>query len=279
MGCDKIMGTYITVATVRRTCGIESAEINDTDVEAVITEVESQVPRYFNTVFVPTEKIEVRDGDGTNRIILHNNPVLSVRELKIDGSTEDPANLNIYKGSGKIELSTSATSSTFTYGSKKIAIKYIYGFLEESSTSTTTSAAEVAGTDVSVAVGSITGFADNDWIEIYGMDGHREVAQINGTPALGAIILDKLVQTHESGSTVVKLEISTNFKKLMNLIAGIALVARIVGASYDEITGYNISEFRVQKGEPYTQWRETANQFIRERDELMKIIKPRPCIM
>ena len=62
----------------------------------------------------------------------------------------------------------------------------------------------------------------------------------------------------------------------MNLIASIALVARIVGESYTDIVGYNIGEMRVQKGEPYTQWRETANQLIKERDELMSRISIRP---
>ena len=118
---------------------------------------------------------------------------MTVKELKIDGNTEDPANLHIYKQSGKIVLSSSATTSTFTQKNNAIVIKYVYGFLEESSTNTTTSAAEIAGTDVSVAVGSVAGFADNDWVEIYGMDGYRESAQINGTPGGGAIVLDKLV--------------------------------------------------------------------------------------
>lgn len=273
------MGTFVTFADVRKTVGIDSSEISDTDVELIITECEPQIQRYLNTVFTPKEKIEVRDGNGTLRMILRNNPVLAVRELKIDGDTEDPANLNVYRGSGKIELSTSATNSTFRSGSKKIVIKYVYGFLEESSTSTTTSAAETAGTDVSVAVADDTGFADNDWVEIYGMDGYREAAQINGTPTGNVLILDKLVYAHESGSTIVKLEISENLKKLINLACSIAMVARIIGQSYTDTVGYGLGELHVQKGEPYTQWRETATQMIRERDQLLQTIQPRPSII
>ena len=273
------MGVYVTVDSVRRTCGIGSSEISDDDVEDTITEVEKEVQRFFNTVYTPTERIDILNGDGTNRLLLDHNPLLSVRELKIDGTTEDPANLEIYKESGYIFLGENADTGKFTNKRNVIVVKYIYGLVEESSTSSTTTAAEVAGTDVSIALASITDFADEDWIEIYGMDGKREVAQINATPAAGAIVVDKLVLAHESGSKVVKLEINENFKKLMNLITSIALVARIVGESYTDIVGYNLGEMRIQKGEPYTQWRETALQLVRERDLMFSRIGIRPYII
>ena len=113
------MGTYVSISSVRRTVGIGSTEISDADVEDTITEVEKQVQRYFNTVFAPTEKIEILDGDGTNRLLLDQNPVLSVRSLKIDGTTEDPANLEIYKESGYIFLGQTADTSKFAAKSRK----------------------------------------------------------------------------------------------------------------------------------------------------------------
>ena len=269
-------GEFASVESVRRTCGIGSTEISDSDVGDTIAEVEKQVQRFFNTVFVPTEKIDILNGDGTNRLLLDHNPLLSVRELKIDGTTEDPANLEIYKESGYIFLGSDADTSSFINKKNKIVVKYIYGTVTHSSTKTTSSADEVAGTNVSIAVALETDFADEDWVEIYGMDGHREVAQINATPGAGAIVVDQLIQTHESGSTIVKLEIDINFIKIMNIISGIALVARIIGQSYTDTVGYNLGELRIQKGEPYTQWRETANQLIKERDMLMSRISIRP---
>ena len=65
----------------------------------------------------------------------------------------------------------------------------------------------------------------------------------------------------------------------MNIFAALAMVGRIVGESYTDIVGYNIEDFRVQKGEPYTQWRETAIQLIKERDLIMSKITIRPYIM
>ena len=281
------MADYVTVASVRRTVGIGTAQINDTDVGAIIDECEPQVERFFNTSFIPKERVDILDGNGTIRIFVDKNPLLAVRELKIDGDTEDPANLHIYKQSGKIELDTNAdlTNSTFKNKSRAIVVKYIYGFLEESSTSTTTSAASTAGTSVALSVASITDFSDEDWIEIYGMDGNMEVAQINATPSGSTIQVDKLVLTHESGSKVVKLQVSEIIKKLMNIACAIAMVARIVGESYTDIVGYTMAEFSVQKGEPYTQWRETATQLIKERDRLIGnikaqgMLKPRPYII
>jgi len=279
-------GTYTTLAAVRRTSGIGSSEISDADVKAIIDEVEPQVERFFNTSFTPKERIDILDGNGTVRIFVDKNPLLAVRELKIDGDTEDPANLHIYKESGKIELDTTQdlTNSIFKLGSKKVRVKYIYGFVKESSTDTTLSAASTVGTSVTLSVASESGFSTDDWIEIYSMDGNKEVAQITGTDT-GEITVDQLVLSHESGSKVVKLQVSEIFKKLMNIACAISMVARIVGESYADTVGYGLGELNIQKGEPYTQWRETANQLIHERDRLIGtakaqgILKPRPYII
>jgi len=271
-------GTYITIAEVRRTSGIGSDVINDDDVSEIIAECEPQVERFYNTAFTPKEKIEVRDGNATYRIVLRRNPVLAVRELKINSVTEDPANLYVSRGSGKIRLNSSATNSTFISGDNKVVIKYIYGYLDESTTSTTISAASESGSSVELSVASESGFAENDWVEIYGMDGNREAAQVSST-GTGTITVDQLVYDHESGSTVVKLEVKEIFKKLMRLACSISMVARIVGQSYTDTVGYGLGELNVQKGEPYTQWRETATQLTKERDRIMERVKPRPVVI
>jgi len=271
-------GTCVTISSVRRTSGIGSSEISDDDVSAIIQECEPQVERIYNTVFTPKEKIEIRDGNGTNRLILMRNPVMSVRELKIDGDTEDPANLHVYKGSGKIELSSESTATRFTAGSNKVVIKYVYGFLEDSSTSTTLSTASEAGSSVDLTVADETGFSEDDWVEIIGMDGHQESAQITGTDT-GELTVDKLIYTHEADSVITKLQVNEIFKKLMNYACAISMVARIIGQSYTDTVGYGLGELSIQKGEPYTQWRETATQLIKERDLLMEKIKPRPSVV
>ena len=272
------MGTYITVASVRRTVGIDTSKVSDADVESTITEVEKQVPRKFNTVFTPTERIDILDGDGTNRLQLDKNPVLAVRDLRIDEETEDTAELEVYK-EGYIFLGSDSSSSRFIEKKNIVAVKYIHGTVEhDDDVTTSTDAASIAGTSIALSVVSETSFTVGNWIEIYGMDQKREVAKITATDT-GEITVDQLVQTHESGSTIFELRTNDNFTKLMNIIAGIALVARVVGESADDTVGYNLGELRVQKGEPYTQWRETANQLIKERDEIYKMISISPMIL
>jgi len=275
------MGTYITVASVRRTCGIGSDQINDTDVENTITEVEKQVPRFFNTVFTPTERIDILDGNGTERIFTTKGPLLKLKALKIHGtSVTIDGNVLVYKESGKIVLDNSngtPEKTVFSDYKNGVVIKYIYGWVEEEGTETETTADALVGSSVEINVSDESGFSADDWVEIYGMDGNREVAKVTNT-STGKITVDLLSYSHESGSKIVKLQTPVLFTKLMNIIAGIALVARIVGQSYSDITGYTLAEMSVQKGEPYTQWRETATQLIRERDMLMQTIKPRPSI-
>jgi len=272
------MGDYITIESVRRTVGIDSPQIDDPDVTAIITEVENEVPRKFNTVFIPTIEIEYFDGDGSNRLNIAQSPLLAIRELKIDGTTEDPANVQVDKDSGYIWLGQDASISTFPAKRNTTVVKYIYGTVQQSKTiKTETNTASVAGTGVVLSVDSESSFAENDWVEIQGMDGNREVAQITATDT-GEITVDKLVLAHEDESIVAKMEIDTNFTKLMNIIAGISMVARIVGESYKDTVGYDLGELHVQKGEPYTQWRETANQLIKERDEIYKMISIRPVV-
>jgi len=110
------------------------------------------------------------------------------------------------------------------------------------------------------------------------MDGNREAAKISSVTDSTNIVLDQLVLSHESGSTIVKLEVEHTFTELMNTVCAIACVARIIGQSYTDIVGYTLGEMHVQKGEPYTQWRETANQLIRQRDEIMSKISIRPAV-
>ena len=272
-------GDFATVSEVRRISGIAATEISDADVGYMIVDAEAKIPRFFNTFFKTTERIEINDGDGTNRHHLEKNPVLSVRELKIDGTSVDVANLEIQKESGYIFLGQGADTPTFLNKRNSVVVKYLHGSVVHSTVSTTSSADEVGGTAVSVAVASSTDFAEDDWVEIFGMDGEREAAQISSVTDGTNIVLDQLVLDHESGSSIVKLEIEHTFIELMNTVCAIACVARIIGQSYTDIVGYTLAELHVQKGEPYTQWRETANQLIRLRDDIMKRISIRPSII
>ena len=272
--------SFISADDVRRASGAPSSLISDTLIEQAIAIVEEEMQRWMNTAFTPTERIEYRNGTGTDTIVLQKNPVLSVRELIVNSSTNiTPSTLYWDKSSGRLILSDTSESSIFTEGTKNTIIKYLYGLLIESSTSTATTADASTGTSVSLTVSDITGFSDSDWVEIYGMDGNREVAQISGTPTGTTIVVDKLIKTHESGSKVVKLTIPEYIKRYMEIEAAIYIAIYAIGGTYTFNTSYSLGELSVNKGEPYPQWREVIQRMINERKLRRATIKIRPSIM
>lgn len=270
------MGNYITHDTVRRTLGVSVDLITDADIDDFITEIESLVPRYFNTVFTMTEAIDVLDGDGSDRVVLQNNPVWAVRELISDTVTEVPANLYVYREGGRVNLSTTSIVSRFPNKRNIIRVRYIYGKLDYSPTIfTKTTAASIAGTGINLSVTSSSVFSVNDWVDIKGMDGNYEAAQIT-SKGTGYIVVDQLVYAHLLGSIITKLEMSANFTRIMNVICSIAVINRLVGGSYTTEQAFSLGELSVTLQEPFQLWKETLNQFVAERDELMRRIHIRP---
>ncbi len=269
------MGTYITHDTVRRTLGIDSSQVSDTDIDSFITEIESLVPRFFNTQFTMTEDIDVLDGDGSDRVVLRKNPVWAVRELISDAVTETPSNLYIYRDGGRVNLSESSIVSRFPNKRNIIRVRYLYGKLDYTTTTTKMTVASVVGTSVVLSVGSSTGFTINDWVDIKGMDGNYESAKVTGT-GVGTITVDQLVYAHLIGTIVTKLETSAVFTRIMNVIASIAVINRMIGGSADTESAYSLGELHVNLQDPNVLWEKAFNQFVRERDELMRRIKIRP---
>jgi len=274
--------THTTVAEVRRISGITSTDkASDDDVRDAIIEAEQQLEKYLGASFTPIEILENLDGNGTYRIFVTRNPLLAVRRLIID-DTEITLNGNIFfkKPSGKIELNLNGSPETsrFKKGTEKVAVEYVHGWLEHGNKLTKLTNASSPGTGVDLSVTSESGFSKNDWVEIYGMDKNHEATKITAV-STNQITVDSLSFSHEDESKIVKFEVSEVIKKLMRIFAGIALVARVVGESSEDIVGYSIGEFQVQKGEPYTQWRETVTQLIKERDEILKRVSKRPVVL
>ncbi|NOR84830.1 hypothetical protein GQ473_01825 [archaeon] len=269
--------TFITVAEVRIASGAPTTLISDDDITSIIADAEADVSQWLNTKFVPTQRLEFIDGTGTERLFLLKNPVLAVRELNTNSTSISLDELYVSKQSGKIELSNGAETSVFASKRKTVKVKYLYGLLEESSTSTTSTAATTAGTSVAISVSSETNFSDNDWVEITGMDGNQEVAKITGTDT-NEITVDQLVLAHESGSVVVKLLIPHYIKRYMNVEAAIAVAINAIGATYTFQASYNLGELSVVKGVPYTHWRESIEKLLKERAMRKARIRPRPSI-
>ena len=272
--------TYITADDVRRASGAPTSLITDALINEAITIVEHEMERWMNTAFTPKQRIDHHNGNSLQRMFTLKNPLLSVRALTVNDSTSiTPSTLDWHKPSGKVSLTPVSEGATFVAGQNNTFIKYLYGMLEESGTSTTNTADVAVGTTVSLPVASITGFTDEDWVEIYGMDGSKEVAQITGVPAGTTIIVDQLVKAHESGSEIVLLQIPYFIKRFMEIEAAIYIAIYAIGGTYEFNTSYSLGELSVNKGEPYPQWREVIQRMINERKMRRATIKIRPSIM
>jgi hypothetical protein len=277
------MSSGVTVAAIRRTCGISSSEISDADVTVLITEAEAAVERYLNTAIGAKTKIDMQDatlGNAPEYLVLSKNPILTITAITVDGTSVSPKYTKTYSG-GLLQLTDNAEETTWDDSDpQNNIIKYKYGLLEESSTESTLSAAIADGsesTSYTLSITSTSGFSDDDYVKIEGTDGYREVTQLT-TVGTGTAEGD-IYYPHTNGSRVVKMQVPYLLKRLIEIITSEMMVARIVGESYDEIVGYGLGDMNVQKGEPYTQWRETYKQLDAERKIILKSLRPRPCVV
>jgi len=235
----------------------------------------------MNTRFAPYTIIEIKEGTDSERLILRKNPVVKLRQLDINGTDIDIDEVRVDKEPGIVWLTTEADISSFSTRSNErnlVRVKYDHALLEETTTQTTLTNAETEGDSVVLEVGSTTGFDVDDYIEIAGMDSMRETVRITAVSAGVSLTVDNLATSHEATSLVTLQKVPKIAERMMLVGCSLAAVARVVGSTFDEITGYEIEELRVQKGEPFTQWRETAVQLRREWDLLVLNFRKRPSI-
>lgn len=268
---------YTTLAKVRAACGIGTDLIPDNDGVIILTGVEAAIERYLNTKYVPTDVFEIKDGSGTDRLCLDKNPVLNVLAVRI-GTTDISTKYVDFEEHGLLILTDDAEKSKWeTTESRYCKVKYRYGLMGKSSTSSTNDAAISSGSSVTVTVADGSSFSNDDWVMIEGIDGKIETTQIISGGTTNDLVMN-LSYNHEADSTVTVLETLPEIDRFAQVCCSLAFVARVVGESYTDIVGYNIGDFHVQKGEPYTQWRETAVQLIKERNMLITSIGIRPSI-
>ncbi|MFW5902912.1 MAG: phage head-tail connector protein [archaeon] len=269
------MPKYITKEEVRDITGLDD-EIDDDALNEIIEGVESQVKRFLNTELEPEEKIEFKNGTDNGRISLDNNPVLGVREIKID-ETDLTVDDNInYKESGTvvIDLNGSPEIGRFSKGINNVVIRYLYGFMEYSDIKTKTDSDVEPGTNVEIEVDDASDFRDERWITIFGMDGQKEAAEIKSVDG-NKLTVDELAFSHNSGSMVIELDIQPLVKRLLRVVAGITAALRMIGQTYTFSTGYTLGEMSVQKGVPYTHWQAMVKELIKERDRIFERLQPR----
>jgi hypothetical protein len=271
----------VTIAQVRAASGIAESLIDDTDMQQLIDSAEYEVDRILNSKFVPTTTMELREGNNSERIVLKHNPVTKIRALEVDTTTIDVNNVRFQDQGGVLWLESEADKNIFIqkHGHRLLAkIKYDYAQMDETSTQTVTSADASAGTSVSLEVADSTGFLVGEYVKIEGFDGLREISTITDIPDGTHIEVDDITTDHESGSLVVEVIVPLLVVRFIQVTTALMGVARVVGSTFDEVTGYTAGEIQVQKGEPFTQWRETATQLRKEYDQILKSLRARPAV-
>lgn len=278
-----VTSRFVSVKEVREISGITSSEIGDDDIEDMISRKEEEIEIRLNTVLSPQVFIDRLDGTNRNTIYTRKSPLISLRTVKNQDTTLTIQNLR-FERSGRIRLglnSTTKTFSTFPLLQDSVIIEYYIADIEfptNGGFSTTTDVKSTAGTTVALSVVASDDFKVDDWVEVFGIDGFKEAALITAIGDSTTITVDNLRYTHVSGSYVRKLVPNRAITEYIMLEVALMLFGREVGQSFDDITGYTLTEFQVQKGEPFTQWREAYRQNIERWKILNKTVRRRVSI-
>jgi len=267
-----------TVSDIRRTCGITKDLIDDDDVSEMINIAVNEAGRILNSSILPKTTIEAFNPDdigNPDSATLKFSPILQIKSVKINGTSVSPQYVRVYEDSGIIELTSSAEKTTFDLSKpQNNIVKYVYGMIETGDEETQIKTAITSPTDdyeITVTTGEGSKFKANDWVRIEGMDGYFEVTKVTASTA-NTITCD-LVYPHEATSRIILMQVRPDVKRFVEIITGLMLVAREVGASFKDMTGYSIGDRSVQKGEPYTQWRETHLQLTKEYQRLLTLLR------
>jgi len=278
-----VLPRFVSVKEVRQISGITTGEINDNDINDMLCRKEEEIEIRLNTVLTPQIVIDRQDGTNRDTIYTKRSPLITLRSIKNQDTSITIQNMR-WERSGRIRFGLNATQrtfSTFPLVKDSVIIEYFIGdisFPTINGVTTTTSTASIAGTSIVLTTTNTSTFKVDDWVEIFGTDGFFEAAQITALVTNTSITVDVLGYTHVSGSHVRKLEPNRAITEFIMLEVALMLFGREVGQSFDDITGYSLTEFQVQKGEPFTQWREAYRQNTERWKELKKTVRRRVSI-
>lgn len=267
--------TYTTADHVYDKVGITVNEIDATQMTRILEQSDAEVDRIMNTTSVPRKTIEIQDGEQLNYTHLRKLPLLSILKLEINETEISLSNLRFYP-EGKIQLLPTAEQTYFYRNNllRNVKIKFLWGWLEESLVNQETQSDATEGVDQTVSVEDGTKFTDGDYIKIAGFDGFEEVTKINSI-STNDLNCD-LIYDHETGSTVIKLEVPKVVSILAGAIAAIMSALYMIGQTYTFATSYQTPDYQVTKGVPYPHFQKNLDSWVAERDYLIKSLPKWP---
>lgn len=255
----------LTKSQVRSVCGVGTDIVDDTTLDAIISEIESKTINYFGVYTTPKKVIEILDGNNRSSIMVNKPYILKILELKIKDTSLDLSNILIKPKSSIIEIDNTQNPYIFSAYPNGIKVKYLSAFMEfDRDNLTETTTAVESGSDVIIEVDDESLFSANDWVMIEGTDGKREIAQVTGVSADNSTItVDLLVQDHIAESLVTLMKTEESLVQFLLYETGLTTAITAVGGSYNFATGYTFPEYSVQKGVPY-------QHFVKAIDDLEK---------
>ena len=263
----------ITIEEIRTAGGFPSDLVTDSQVEQAIKITTSNIERLMNTKFEPTERIEKQFGNYQKYLFLEKNPVLKVIQLKIGDTNISPETLEISRESGRIQLTHTSESFYFFRVPERTNIRYMFGYLIEDTQIINTTPI-LKGIDVSFEVEDTFTLSVGDWLNLSDINGKKTISKIKAING-NEITIDESQFNFEENILIYSLKTPDFIKRLIELESVIYLAINVIGATYTFNTGYSLGDLSAQKGVPYTHWAKTTDVCIKERDNLMKKIKPR----
>lgn len=277
-----IISYGVTGTGVRLVVGIGTGDINDADMNTIISNAEYEVDRLLNTTFIPKRIIErYETPNSPSFVMLRKTPVTRVVNIQVGGTAGtwvDPDHTIIDNNTGKLILTSNAAKTQFDDDDEDANIvDYYYGKMEESSTETTLSAASGTGSGVIVTVGTTTGISANDYVKIEGpTEALPETTKVLSI-GVGTMAAD-ISYVHQSGSRVVKMQVPEIAKEMTRIIAGIMAALHMVGSTYTFATSYSFPEHSVTKGVPYPHFERVLTELTKKRDYILARFRPQTAV-
>ena len=262
--------TYTTADEVYDKVGVSDPALPTATMDRILANVDIEVDRIIKTTCVPKTLTQFYDGTNLNYMTLQYIPLLGIKKLEIKDTAISLDKIS-YKQDGTIRLHNDAEQSIFYTDNVpgNVRIQYLRGWLEQSTTSTESTAAVSAGNSVEIAVttGEGANFAADDWVEIIGFDGNREVQQVISQTADS--ITCNLYLDHESETTINKLQVPGIVSQLAAVIGAIMGALNMIGSTYTFATSYSTPDHAVTKGVPYPHFNTNMKGWVSERDFIM----------
>lgn len=266
------MTNLIDFNDVRNTSGATVVLIPDDTITDIITKSQAQALSSWKIFIEPTKVLEIRDGNGKNKIHVRNPYIWKLLEFQTrigqgQSHTFDLEAITIKPISGMITINRFERFShlLFRYPNS-VRMKYLSAFMGKTITITETTADIAVGTLIDIPVDSETGFTVDDWVLIEGLDGKREAAQITATAA-NQITVDELVQSHLTESVITLLETEESLVQYILYDVCTNVASYIVGNTSKLATSYTQEGVTATIGVAWTHWTQSRDAFAKKRNE------------